>query len=70
VLEKQGVYVRTEYTMCCGMPQLETGNLQDVARRAAAVAAALRPCVAVVARERERERRIKDRMDHARTRGV
>lgn len=42
VLEKQRVHVRTLYPACCGMPQLEQGNLGVVSQKAQTVAAELR----------------------------
>jgi glycerol-3-phosphate dehydrogenase subunit C len=45
VLAKQGVETRLAYPECCGMPQLEAGDIADVARRAAKVAAELLPLV-------------------------
>ncbi|MFZ5669297.1 MAG: (Fe-S)-binding protein [Pseudomonadota bacterium] len=46
VLAKQGVEVRLFYPECCGMPQLEAGDLADVAGRAERVAAAFAPFIA------------------------
>jgi glycerol-3-phosphate dehydrogenase subunit C len=43
VLALQGVDARLVYPECCGMPQLEAGNLVDVAARAQRVAAAFAP---------------------------
>ena len=45
VLAKQGVETRLAYPECCGMPQLEAGNIEEVARRAARVAAELKPLI-------------------------
>ncbi len=45
VLAKQGVETRFAYPECCGMPQLEAGNIAEVARRAERVAAELLPLV-------------------------
>jgi len=45
VLARQGAEVRWAYPLCCGMPQLEAGDIEDVARRAEQVAAALLPLV-------------------------
>jgi glycerol-3-phosphate dehydrogenase subunit C len=45
VLARQGVETRMAYPECCGMPQLEAGNIADVARRAERVAAELLPLV-------------------------
>jgi Fe-S oxidoreductase len=35
VLAHNGVEVKVEYPMCCGMPQFESGLVQDVSKRAA-----------------------------------
>ncbi len=43
VLAKNGVHAEVVYPGCCGMPQLEQGDLARVAEKAKAVAAALRP---------------------------
>jgi glycerol-3-phosphate dehydrogenase subunit C len=45
VLAKQGVEMRFAYPLCCGMPQLEAGDIADVARRAEQVCAELLPLV-------------------------
>ena len=45
VLARQGVETALAYPVCCGMPQLEAGDLAEVARRAETVAAALLPLV-------------------------
>ncbi|MGH6719905.1 MAG: (Fe-S)-binding protein [Alphaproteobacteria bacterium] len=45
VLARNGVATRVEHPACCGMPQLEQGDLDEVARRARQVAAALLPLV-------------------------
>ncbi|HJQ18015.1 MAG TPA: hypothetical protein VJ859_13575 [Allosphingosinicella sp.] len=45
VLARQGVELRLAYPLCCGMPQLEAGDIADVAGRAEKVAAALLPLV-------------------------
>lgn len=45
VLALQGVEVKFVYPECCGMPQLEAGNLEDVAGRARRVAAVFEPLV-------------------------
>jgi glycerol-3-phosphate dehydrogenase subunit C len=45
VLARQGVETRMAYPECCGMPQLEAGDIADVARRAERVAAELLPLV-------------------------
>ena len=45
VLAKNGVEAEVVYPMCCGMPQLEQGDIKDVADRARKVAAMLRPQV-------------------------
>jgi glycerol-3-phosphate dehydrogenase subunit C len=46
VLAKQGVDARLVYPVCCGMPQLEAGDLAEVASRAEKVAAELAPYIA------------------------
>jgi glycerol-3-phosphate dehydrogenase subunit C len=46
VLARQGVELKMVYPVCCGMPQLEAGDLAEVAERAAKVAAELGPSVA------------------------
>ena len=45
VLAKNGVDVEVVYPGCCGMPQLEQGDLVRVAEKARATAAALRPYI-------------------------
>ena len=45
VLAMQGVETRLEYPACCGMPQLEGGDLASVAKSAATVAAAMEPLI-------------------------
>ena len=45
VLAKNGVETRVEHPVCCGMPQLEQGDLAEVADRACRVSAALLPLV-------------------------
>ncbi len=45
VLAAQGVEMRMEYPACCGMPQLEAGDIAAVAENAAKVAAALEPLI-------------------------
>jgi glycerol-3-phosphate dehydrogenase subunit C len=45
VLAKQGVETRLAYPECCGMPQLEAGDIAEVAERARKVSAELRPLV-------------------------
>jgi glycerol-3-phosphate dehydrogenase subunit C len=45
VLAKQGVESRFAYPKCCGMPQLEAGDIAEVAHRAELVAAELLPLV-------------------------
>ena len=45
VLARNGVETEVVYPECCGMPQLEHGNLDRVAGKARAVATALRPWV-------------------------
>jgi len=46
VLALQGVEVKLVYPECCGMPQLEAGDLKDVADRAERVAKVFSPLVA------------------------
>ena len=46
VLALQGVEVKLVYPECCGMPQLEAGDLGDVAGRAARTARAFAPYIA------------------------
>ncbi|HEY0437156.1 MAG TPA: heterodisulfide reductase-related iron-sulfur binding cluster, partial [Phenylobacterium sp.] len=46
VLALQGVEVKLVYPECCGMPQLEAGDVKDVAGRADRVARAFAPYVA------------------------
>jgi glycerol-3-phosphate dehydrogenase subunit C len=46
VLARQGVEAKLVYPECCGMPQLEAGDLIDVAGRAARVAKAFAPYIA------------------------
>jgi glycerol-3-phosphate dehydrogenase subunit C len=46
VLAKQGVEAKLVYPECCGMPQLEAGDLKDVAGRAERVAAVFAPLIA------------------------
>jgi glycerol-3-phosphate dehydrogenase subunit C len=46
VLARQGVETRLVYPVCCGMPQLEAGELAEVADRATKVAAELGPYIA------------------------
>jgi glycerol-3-phosphate dehydrogenase subunit C len=46
VLAKQGVDAQLVYPLCCGMPQLEAGDLAEVAARAEKVSAALAPYIA------------------------
>ena len=41
VLNHTGVEVKEMYTECCGMPQLESGNIAEVTKRAKAVSASL-----------------------------
>jgi len=43
VLAKNGVEVKIAHPECCGMPQLELGDIKDVAGRAARIAAFMRP---------------------------
>jgi glycerol-3-phosphate dehydrogenase subunit C len=45
VLAKQGVETRFAYPECCGMPQLEAGDIAEVARRAERVSSELLPLV-------------------------
>lgn len=45
VLARQGVEVVADYPVCCGMPQLEAGDIAEVARRAEKVAAAMAPYI-------------------------
>ena len=45
VLARQGAELRFAYPLCCGMPQLEAGDIADVAGRAERVAAELLPLV-------------------------
>ena len=45
VLAHNGVETRVVYPLCCGMPQLEHGDLADVAARARKVAAELKPYI-------------------------
>jgi glycerol-3-phosphate dehydrogenase subunit C len=45
VLARQGVETKLVYPECCGMPQLESGDLADVAGRAERVAAAFIPLI-------------------------
>ena len=46
VLARQGVETKMVYPVCCGMPQLEAGDLAEVAKRADKVSAALAPYIA------------------------
>ncbi len=45
VLAKNGVDVEIVYPECCGMPQLEHGDVERVAEKATAIAAILKPYV-------------------------
>jgi glycerol-3-phosphate dehydrogenase subunit C len=45
VLARQGVESRFSYPVCCGMPQLEAGDIAEVAKRAEQVTAELLPLV-------------------------
>ncbi len=45
VLAKNGVETEVVYPSCCGMPQMEQGNLEQVAENARKVAAELRPWI-------------------------
>lgn len=45
VLAKQGVETRFAYPACCGMPELEAGNIAEVAKAAERVCAKLLPLI-------------------------
>jgi glycerol-3-phosphate dehydrogenase subunit C len=45
VLARQGVALKAHYPVCCGMPQLEAGDIAEVARRAETVAAEMAPFI-------------------------
>ena len=45
VLARQGVEVRHAYPVCCGMPELEAGNIGEVAERAKQASAVLLPLI-------------------------
>ena len=45
VLAQNGVETSVEYPSCCGMPQLETGDLAGAAEKAKKVAKAMRPWI-------------------------
>jgi glycerol-3-phosphate dehydrogenase subunit C len=45
ILAHNGVAADVAYPGCCGMPQLEQGDIADVAAKARSVAAALRPAI-------------------------
>ncbi|MDZ4735306.1 MAG: heterodisulfide reductase-related iron-sulfur binding cluster [Rhodospirillaceae bacterium] len=45
VLARNGVETRLEYPGCCGMPQLENGNIEAVAEKAKRTAAAFGPLI-------------------------
>ena len=45
VLAHQGVETRLDYPACCGMPQLESGDIASVAKSAETVSAALLPLI-------------------------
>ena len=45
MLALQGCEVRFVYPECCGMPELEAGNLAEVARRAERVAKVFEPLI-------------------------
>jgi glycerol-3-phosphate dehydrogenase subunit C len=45
ILAHNGVDVAVSYPGCCGMPQLEQGDIEDVAAKAKLVAAALKPYI-------------------------
>jgi glycerol-3-phosphate dehydrogenase subunit C len=46
VLAKQGVETKVVYPACCGMPQLEHGDIAEVAKRAEKVAGTFAPLIA------------------------
>lgn len=46
VLNHLGVETRLAYPQCCGMPQLEAGDIEEVARRAERVSRELAPLIA------------------------
>ena len=45
ILARNGVEVEVVYPQCCGMPQLEQGNIAQVAENAASVSADLKPWI-------------------------
>jgi glycerol-3-phosphate dehydrogenase subunit C len=45
VLARQGVETVANYPVCCGMPQLEAGDIAEVAKRAEKVAAEMAPYI-------------------------
>lgn len=45
VLARQGVETEVVYPACCGMPQLEHGDIEEVAKRAVQVADAMAPWI-------------------------
>ena len=45
VLARNGVETETVYPVCCGMPKLEHGNLEEVARRARIVSEEMKPWI-------------------------
>ncbi|MDR3513310.1 MAG: heterodisulfide reductase-related iron-sulfur binding cluster [Caulobacteraceae bacterium] len=45
VLARQGVETVVDYPVCCGMPQLEAGDIAEVAKRAETVAAEMAPYI-------------------------
>jgi glycerol-3-phosphate dehydrogenase subunit C len=45
VLARFGVETQMDYPVCCGMPQLEAGDIAEVAKRAEAVAAQMGPWI-------------------------
>ena len=45
VLAKNGIDAEVVYPACCGMPELEQGNIEQVAKNAEKVSTALRPMV-------------------------
>jgi glycerol-3-phosphate dehydrogenase subunit C len=45
VLSHLGVAARVDYPVCCGMPQLESGDIAEVARRAEQVAREFEPLI-------------------------
>ncbi len=45
ILAHNGVALRVEYPGCCGMPRLEQGDIEDVAKKARRVAEAFEPLI-------------------------